>query len=73
MKIVSHQSLSNKFSAILKESQAVQLEYKSAVKDKLARQAKIYDNSLSNEQLEEIVNDPEVFIIKIFGDLSLIK
>jgi syntaxin 1B/2/3 len=59
MKIVSHQSLSNKFSAILKESQAVQLEYKSAVKDKLARQAKIYDNSLSNEQLEEIVNDPE--------------
>jgi len=60
MKIVSHQSLSNKFSAILKESQAVQLEYKSAVKDKLARQAKIYDNTLSNEQLEEIVNDPEV-------------
>jgi len=59
MKIVSHQSLSNKFSAILKESQAVQLEYKSAVKDKLARQAKIYDNSLSPEQLEEIVNDPE--------------
>lgn len=59
MKIVSHQSLSNKFSAILKESQAVQLEYKSAVKDKLARQAKIYDNSLSQEQLEEIVNDPE--------------
>jgi len=64
MKIVSHQSLSNKFSAILKESQAVQLEYKSAVKDKLARQAKIYDNSLSNEQLEEIVNDPEVFIVE---------
>ena len=60
MKIVTDQSLSNKFSAILKESQAVQLEYKSAVKDKLARQAKIYDNSLSNEQLEEIVNDPEV-------------
>ena len=63
MKIVSHQALSHKFSAILKESQAVQLEYKAAVKDKLARQAKIYDNSLSNEQLEEIVNDPEVIFL----------
>jgi len=61
MKIISHQSLSNKFSEMLKESQAVQLEYKSAVKEKLARQAKIYDNSLSQDELEDIVNDPEVF------------
>jgi len=59
MKIISHQSLSNKFSDMLKESQAVQLEYKSAVKEKLARQAKIYDNTLSPDELEDIVNDPE--------------
>lgn len=60
MKEVSHQSLSNKFSDVLKESQSVQLEYKAAVKEKLARQAKIYDNALSAEELEDIVNDPEV-------------
>jgi len=59
MKIISHQSLSNKFSEVLKESQSVQLEYKAAVKEKLTRQAKIYDNALSPEELEEIVNDPE--------------
>ena len=60
MKIISHQSLSNKFADVIKESQSVQLEYKAAVKDKLARQAKIYDNTLSPEQVDDIINDPEV-------------
>jgi len=59
MKIVSHQSLSNKFSDVIKETQAVQLEFKSAVKEKLARQAKIYDNKLTPEEVEEIINSPE--------------
>ena len=48
---------------MLKESQHVQLEYKSAVKEKLARQAKIYDNTLSQDELEDIINDPEVISV----------
>jgi len=73
MKIISHQSLSNKFSEMLKESQHVQLEYKSAVKEKLARQAKIYDNTLSQDELEDIINDPEVILSLMFRNFIFLN
>lgn len=59
IRIVNYQALSNKFSQIIKESQAVQLEFKQSVKNKISRQVKFYDSSLSDQQVEEITNDPE--------------
>lgn len=60
VKIVNYQALSNKFSQIIKESQAVQIDFKQAVKNKIARQAKIYESKLTDQEIEEITNDPEV-------------
>ncbi len=60
VKIVNYQALSNKFSQIIKESQAVQIDFKQAVKNKIARQARIYDGKLTDQEIEEITNDPEV-------------
>ncbi len=62
MKATSYQALTAKFQEILKESQAIQSEFKSAVKGKIARQAKMVDNTLTDQQVEEICNDPEVII-----------
>jgi len=45
---------------ILKESQNIQVGYKTAVRQKMNRQVKIIDPSLSEAQVEEICNDPEV-------------
>jgi len=59
IKDISCRSLKAKFVDILKESQTSQLEYKTAVKQKLERQVKIIDPSLTNAQVEEICNDPE--------------
>jgi len=58
IKITSYQAFSNKFAEILKEFQNVQIEYKNAMKNKIARQAKIMDANLTNEQVLSIVNDP---------------
>ena len=58
---------------MLKESQHVQLEYKSAVKEKLARQAKIYDNTLSQDELEDIINDPEVILSLMFRNFIFLN
>jgi len=57
-KISTYQALSSKFSDILKDSQNIQVEFKSAVKSKIARQAKILDENLTDEQVKDIVNDP---------------
>lgn len=57
---MNYQALSNKFAQIIKESQAVQIEFKQAVKNKIARQAKIYESKLTDQEIEEITNDPEV-------------
>ena len=60
MKATSYQALSAKFQEILKESQSVQADFKGAVKQKIARQAKLIQEDLSDEQVEDICNDPEV-------------
>jgi len=59
IKATSYQALTAKFQDILKESQAIQSEFKNAVKGKIARQAKMVDNTLTDQQVEEICNDPE--------------
>ena len=60
MKTTSYQALSNKFSDVLKESQNIQVSFKAAVREKITRQAKIIDDKLTEDQIEEICNDPEV-------------
>jgi len=59
IKDISCRSLKAKFVDILRESQTNQVEYKTAVKQKLERQVKIMDPSLNAAQVEEICNDPE--------------
>jgi len=59
MKATSYQALTAKFQEVLKESQTIQSEFKSAVKGKIARQAKMVDETLTDQQVEEICNDPE--------------
>jgi len=59
IKTTSYQALSAKFQDVLKESQAVQGEFKSAAKGKMERQVRMMDETLSNEQVDEICNDPE--------------
>lgn len=61
MKATSYQALTAKFQEVLKESQTIQSEFKGAVKSKIARQAKMVDESLTDEQVEELCNDPEVW------------
>ena len=58
--MTTYQALSNKFSDILKDSQNVQVEFKAAVKSKMARQAKILDENLTDEQVNDVLNDPDV-------------
>jgi len=55
----TYQALSNQFSEVLKQSQNIQVEFKSAVKSKMARQAKILDENLTDDQVQDVVNDPE--------------
>ena len=59
MKVQAYQAFSNKFSLILKEFQNVQVDYKNSVKSKLARQARILDENLTDTQVQALVNDPD--------------
>ncbi len=59
IKMVAYQAFSTKFTEIVREFQNVQVDYKNAVKNKITRQAKIIDPSLTDEQLYNIVNDSE--------------
>ena len=54
------QALSNKFKEVLAEFQNVQLEFKTCLKEKISRQTKIVDNTLTDEQISEFCNDPQV-------------
>lgn len=56
----SYQALTTKFQEVLKESQAIQGEFKNSVKGKIARQVKMVDETLTDEQVEELCADPEV-------------
>jgi len=59
IKDITFRALKAKFIEVLKETQNTQIEYKTAVKGKISRQAKIIDPTLTNEQVEEVCNDPE--------------
>jgi t-SNARE complex subunit (syntaxin) len=56
---VTYKTLSTEFSDTLKRSQTIQVEFKSAVKAKMARQAKILDENLTDDEVQDVVNDPE--------------
>jgi len=60
IKDITFRALKAKFIEVLKDTQATQIEYKTAVKGKISRQAKIIDPTLTNEQIEEVCNDPDV-------------
>jgi len=59
IKDITFRALKGKFAEVLKESQNTQIEYKTAVKTKIARQARIIDPNLTQEQVEAVCNDPE--------------
>jgi t-SNARE complex subunit (syntaxin) len=59
IKDITFRALKGKFADVLKESQNTQIQYKTAVKTKIARQAKIIDPTLTPEQVEAVCNDPE--------------
>jgi len=59
IKDITFRALKAKFIEVLKDTQATQIEYKTAVKGKISRQAKIIDPTLTNEQIEEVCNDPD--------------
>jgi len=56
---ITCKAIKSKFAEVLKESQTVQVDYKTAVRSKMERQVRVMDPTLSNEDVEEIVNDPE--------------
>eukprot|EP01016_Furgasonia_blochmanni_P040815 TRINITY_DN5232_c0_g2_i4.p1 TRINITY_DN5232_c0_g2~~TRINITY_DN5232_c0_g2_i4.p1 ORF type:complete len:294 (-),score=54.41 TRINITY_DN5232_c0_g2_i4:166-1047(-) len=59
MKITSQSALSNKFGDILKESQEIQTDMKNSVKEKVTRQVRLIDDTLTPAQIDEISQDPE--------------
>jgi len=59
IKIIAYQAFNSKFASVLKEFQNNQVEYKNAIKTKIARQARIVDEKLTPEQIQDLVNDPE--------------
>jgi len=59
IKDITFRALKGKFADVLKESQTTQIDYKTAVKSKIARQAKIIDPTLTEDQVEAVCNDPE--------------
>ena len=60
IKDITFRALKGKFVDLLKETQTTQIDYKTAAKSKITRQARAIDNTLTPEQIEEICNDPEV-------------
>ena len=56
------QAIISKTKEVLKESQELQISFKTNLKDKVSRQARYVDPSISEDQIKEICNDPEVFL-----------
>ena len=66
MKSTMQQSLSNKAKDVLREYQTAQLSFKNCLKKKITRQTKYVDNSLTDEQVDDISSDPQVLITLFF-------
>ena len=60
MKKTLFQAISNKVKEVLTEYQNVQLDFKNSLKQKISRQTKIVDENLTDDQIFEICNDPQV-------------
>jgi len=58
IKDINCRALKDRFFNVLQESQNVQINYKNAVKNKIARHARIIDPTLTEEQVENVCNDP---------------
>lgn len=75
MKANIYNALNNKTKEVLKDSQNVQLDFKAGLKDKVSRQARYIDNTLNDDQVDEIVNDPEkgnqLLQEKMYGTASI--
>ena len=63
MKINLQRAITSKTKEVLTESQEIQVNFKTNLKDKVSRQAKYIDPSISEDQIKEICNDPEVYFI----------
>ena len=59
---MTYQALTTKFQDVLKETQKNQVEFKTTVKDKIGRQARIISSDVTDEQVEQLCEDPEVII-----------
>lgn len=60
MKQNLQQAIVSKTKEVLKESQELQIQFKINLKDKVSRQARYVDPTISEDQIKEICEDPEV-------------
>ena len=71
MKANLQQAIISKTKDVLKESQDLQIQFKTNLRDKVSRQAKYVDPSISDDQIQEICIDPEVLSLKIQNLIKL--
>lgn len=61
MKINLQQAIISKTKEVLKQTQELQIQFKINLKDKVSRQARYVDPTITEDQIKEICEDPEVF------------
>ena len=68
-------NLSKEVTEVLLKQQKFQEEYKNTVKDKASRQIKLINRDLTEEEVEEYVNDPDaaskMLAKRIYGEASV--
>lgn len=63
IKDITFRALKGKFVDLLKDTQTTQIDYKTTAKNKITRQVRAIDRNLTDEQIEEICNDPNVSFV----------
>ncbi|KRX04127.1 t-SNARE [Pseudocohnilembus persalinus] len=61
MKEKAFAALGEKIKLVLENSQDSQIEYKDGIKNKLSRQVKYLDNNITEQQIDEMVEDPQKY------------
>lgn len=61
MKTNLQQAIISKTKEVLKQTQELQIQFKINLKDKVSRQARYVDPTITEDQIKEICEDPEVF------------
>lgn len=61
-------ALISKYQEFSKDFQMVQVNISSAINERSVRQALIYDKNLTEEELNQIRENPEVFFLSFFMD-----